>query len=62
MKEIKLGDNIDRKIRAFWYPPDNRAYIVVNDEKYTLVNKTILESLDKDKVNNIFLNRDPNEK
>lgn len=45
MKEIKPGDDINRKIRAFWFPPYHGAFIMLNGEKYTLVNPFILESL-----------------
>lgn len=49
MKEIKIenlnNEDLDLKIRAFWFPPYDGAYIEVNGEKYTLVNKKILEKL-----------------
>ena len=53
MKEIKLEDlndsNLDNKVRAFWFPPYDGAYIEINGTKYTLVDKKILDSLvDKD--------------
>ena len=53
MKEIKLEDlndsNLDNKVRAFWFPPYDGAYIEISGTKYTLVDKKILDSLvDKD--------------
>ena len=49
MKEIKLSklfnEDLDLKTRAFWFPPYDGAYIEVNGEKYTLVNKKILDKL-----------------
>ena len=45
MKEIKEGDDIDRKIRAFWFPPYTGAFIIKNGVKYTLVNQFILDQL-----------------
>lgn len=40
-------DNIDLKIRAFWFPPYNGAYIELNGKKYTLINEEILKGLAK---------------
>lgn len=46
--EIDLEkDDIDTKIQAFWYPPYSGAYIEIKGQKYTLVNKQILENLKK---------------
>ena len=49
MKEIKLEnltkEDLDLKIRAFWFPPYDGAYIEINGVKYTLVDKQILDSL-----------------
>lgn len=45
MKEIKNNDDIDTKIRAFWFPPYDGAYVMMNGKKYTLVNDFILSSL-----------------
>ena len=43
MKKIQDGDDVDKKIRAFWFPPYDGAYIEINGEKYTLTNRQILE-------------------
>ena len=49
MKEIKLdelnSEDLDLKIRAFWFPPYDGAYIEINGKKYTLVDKEILDKL-----------------
>ena len=46
MKSIDLqNDDIDLKIRAFWFPPYRGANITINDVKYTLINDDILHSL-----------------
>lgn len=53
MKKLELSnlsqEDIDLKIRAFWFPPYDGAYIEVNGKKYTLINNDILKQLqDKD--------------
>jgi len=49
MKEIKIEklekEDLDLKVRAFWFPPYDGAYIEVNGKKYTLISKEILEEL-----------------
>ncbi len=45
MKKISKNDDIDRKIRAFWFPPYTGAYIEFNGRKYTLINDKILKTL-----------------
>ena len=47
-REIRLGDNaetIDRKVRAFWYPPYSGATYKLNGKAYALVSEDILYSL-----------------
>ena len=39
------SEDLDLKIRAFWFPPYDGAYIEVNGVKYTLVDKKILDKL-----------------
>ncbi len=48
MKRIKPGDDIDAKIRAFWFPPYDGAFIEIDGGRFTLVNRDILEDLDGD--------------
>lgn len=49
MKKISEEDlnseDLDYKVRAFWFPPYDGAYIEKNGKKYTLVDKEILDSL-----------------
>jgi methionyl-tRNA formyltransferase len=49
LKKIDLDsedvDSIDRKIRAFFFPPYAGAYIEVGGKKYTLVNESILKTI-----------------
>lgn len=48
-KEDLESEDLDVKVRAFWFPPYDGAYIEKNGKKYTLVDKEILDSLvDKD--------------
>ncbi len=54
MKEIKPGDDIERKIRAFWFPPYDGAYIKIDGNKYSLVNSNILSTLVDSNVSNVF--------
>lgn len=54
MKEVKEGDDVDRKIRAFWFPPYDGAYKIVNGVKCTLVNRQILNGLANPCTSNLF--------
>jgi methionyl-tRNA formyltransferase len=45
LKEVQPGDDIDAKIRAFWFPPYRGATVRVDGVPYTLVNEAILRSL-----------------
>ena len=38
-------DQVNRKIRAFWYPPFDGAYVTINNCDYTLVNSQLLKDL-----------------
>lgn len=44
-EEDLQSEDLDVKIRAFWFPPYDGAYIEKNGKKFTLVDKTILDSL-----------------
>jgi methionyl-tRNA formyltransferase len=48
LKNIQPEDDVDAKIRAFWFPPYDGAYVEINGKKYTLVNRGILEQIDGD--------------
>lgn len=39
---------IERKIRAFWYPPYEGAYTVINGKRYTVVDEKILSRMNQD--------------
>ena len=54
MKEIKPGDDLDRKVRAFWFPPYDGAYMVINGVKYTLINRSILADLADKNASSLF--------
>lgn len=45
MKEVRPGDDVGRKIRAFWFPPYDGAYVEIDGQKYTLVDRRILEEV-----------------
>lgn len=45
IKDTDPTDIINKKIRAFWFPPYKGAYIELNGEKYTLIDDAILEEL-----------------
>ena len=45
MKQVCEGDDINKKIRAFWYPPYDGAWVMIQGEKVTLVNRFILEKV-----------------
>ena len=54
MKKIIIGDDVNRKIRAFWFPPYDGAYIEIDGEKFTLVNRQILDSLKPEGTTSLF--------
>ncbi|MGI9238817.1 MAG: formyl transferase, partial [Woeseiaceae bacterium] len=54
MKHVQDGDDVDRKIRAFWFPPYDGALVEINGDKYTLVNRDILESLADSASSSLF--------
>lgn len=56
MKEICPGDDIERKIRAFWFPPYDGAYIILNGIKCTLVHRKILNTLGDPTSSSLFTN------
>jgi methionyl-tRNA formyltransferase len=54
MKEIRPGDNIMRKIRAFWFPPYDGAWVSVDGVRCTLVSSQILQALATPESSNLF--------
>ena len=47
IKDTDSLDEIERKIRAFWYPPYEGAVIKIQNKEFTIINKQILEDLKK---------------
>jgi methionyl-tRNA formyltransferase len=45
MRRIRPGDDLDRKLRAFWYPPYPGAVVEVDGRDLTLVDETLLAEL-----------------
>lgn len=48
-KKVTAADSpeqVDRKIRAFWYPPRLGAFIELGGQRFTLVNQFILEQIE----------------
>ena len=55
MKLIELGkDDIARKARAFWFPPYDGAYMKINGQKFTLIDRSILNSLADPNSSSLF--------
>jgi methionyl-tRNA formyltransferase len=54
MKRIREGDDIPRKIRAFWFPPYDGATIEVAGMPYTLIDEFILETLASEGSTSLF--------
>lgn len=54
MKAIRPGDDIERKIRAFWFPPYDGAYLEMGEQRYTLVNRHILNELADPEASSLF--------
>lgn len=54
MKEVLPEDDIERKIRAFWFPPYDGAYLWVNGVKCTLVHQPVLQLLAAPGDSNLF--------
>jgi methionyl-tRNA formyltransferase len=42
MRRVRPGDDLDRKLRAFWYPPYPGAVLDVDGRDVTLVDATLL--------------------
>ena len=57
LKEVKPTDDVSRKIRAFWFPPYDGAYMMVNGVKCTLVDRKILNALSDVSNSSLFTNK-----
>ena len=42
LRRVRPGDDLDRKLRAFWYPPHSGALVEVEGRDLTLVNERLL--------------------
>jgi methionyl-tRNA formyltransferase len=47
LRRIKPGDDIERKVRAFWYPPHPGATVEVDGRELTVVEERLLRELAK---------------
>jgi len=45
LRRVRPGDDLDRKLRAFWYPPYPGAVVEVDGRELTLVDECLLEEL-----------------
>jgi methionyl-tRNA formyltransferase len=45
MRRVRRGDDLTRKVRAFWYPPHPGATMEVDGREVTLVDSDLLERL-----------------
>ena len=45
LRRVQPGDDLDRKLRAFWYPPHPGAVAEVNGRDMTLVDERLLAEL-----------------
>jgi methionyl-tRNA formyltransferase len=42
LRRVRAGDDLERKLRAFWYPPHPGAVAEVNGRELTLVDERLL--------------------
>jgi methionyl-tRNA formyltransferase len=47
LRRVRPGDDLDRKLRAFWYPPHPGALIEVDGRELTLVDERLLADVAK---------------
>ena len=45
LRRVRPGDDVERKLRAFWYPPYPGAVVEVDGRKLTLVDERLLAEL-----------------
>ena len=45
LRRVRPGDDVERKLRAFWYPPWPGALVEVEGRELTLVDEPVLEEL-----------------
>ncbi|MGE8319956.1 MAG: methionyl-tRNA formyltransferase [Comamonas sp.] len=54
MKKIMPGDDVERKVRAFWFPPYEGAYVEMDGKRFTLVSHDVLKSLSPSGTTSLF--------
>lgn len=57
MKVVKAGDDVARKVRAFWFPPYDGASITIDGKRFTLVDQEILKNLAPAGATSLFTNK-----
>jgi methionyl-tRNA formyltransferase len=45
MRRVRPGDDLGRKLRAFWYPPHPGAMVELDGQELTAVDETLLADL-----------------
>jgi len=60
MKEVKPGDDVSRKVRAFWFPPYDGAYVMMEGKKFTLIDRFILDQLADGTSSSLFTSSSSN--
>ena len=45
LRRVRPGDDLDRKLRAFWYPPHPGATVEVDGRELTLVDERLLAEI-----------------
>jgi methionyl-tRNA formyltransferase len=45
LRRVRAGDDLQRKLRAFWYPPHSGAEVEVDGRRLTLVDESLLTEL-----------------
>lgn len=47
-------DDVAKKVRAFWFPPYDGAFVEINGQKFTLVDRSILDGLADPSSSSLF--------
>ena len=45
LRRLRPGDDVERKLRAFWYPPYQGALVEVDGRELTLVDERLLAEM-----------------
>lgn len=54
LKRVQPGDDVARKVRAFWFPPYDGAWVEIDGRRYTLVSSDILQTLGDPESSSLF--------